>query len=310
MRIDYLYYLLMIDKNRSITGAARELYMTQSGLTAILNRVEEELCAQVFIRSRSGVVPTEDGKEILTIAWDIWSQWSTMLEINREASTMEPVNVLTSPSISCAVTIPLIDMMQEKEQMSNLLFREEDKSSVGLKIVNNHANIGLTYFNQKQLQEFRSVAQKYGIQVKPMLTDALYAIVRRDDPIAKKKSVRITDIKNQQIAILPHFQTDENVSFYKKMLDNSNRVITLPNVSLVKEAVLDGGMMTFLNGFSFRHDSSVDNNWLCAVPLAGGTTETEQILCLIHQKASNLQERERIMVECISEYFAALPEKN
>ena len=310
MRIDYLYYLLMIDKNRSITGAARELYMTQTGLTSILNRVEEELGAQVFARSKSGVTPTEDGKEILSIAWDIWSQWTAMLELNRETSMMEPVNVLTSPSISCAVTIPLLDMLQEKEQMSNVQFQEVDEAAVGPGLVNNHANIGLTYFTPKALQEFQSVAQKYGIQIKPMLQDALHVILRKDHPLAKKKRFFLSDIKKQQIAFLPHFQSDEYAALYQEMLDNQNRTITFPNISLVKEAVLRGGMITFLNGFSFRHDASADNSSLCAIPLADRAVSHELILCMIHQKASNLQARERLMVECIEQYFSAVAAAN
>ncbi len=310
MRIDYLYYLLVIDKNRSITGAARELYMTQTGLTSILNRVEEELGAQVFSRSRLGVIPTEDGKEILSIAWDIWSQWTAMLEFNRETSVSEPVNVLTSPSISCAVTIPLLDMLQEKEQMSNLLFQEVDEAAVGAGIVNNHANVGLTYFTPKALQDFQSVAQKYGIQIKPLLRDALYVILRSNHPLAKRKTLCLTDIKKQQIAFLPHFQSDEYAALYQQTLDNGNRTIVFPNISLVKEAVLRGDMVTFLNGFSFRYDTSVDNSLLHAIPLADGAVNHELILCMIHQKASNLQARERIMVECIEQYFSSLPETN
>ncbi len=306
MRIDYLYYLLVIDKNRSITGAARELYMTQTGLTSILNRVEEELGTQVFSRSRSGVTPTEDGKEILSIAWDIWSQWSAALELNRETSVSEPVNVLTAPSISCAVTIPLLDMMQEKEQMNNLLFQEVDEAAVASSIVNNHANVGLTYFTQKSLQEFQPVAQKYGIRIKPLLRDALYVILRCDHPLAKRKSLCLADIRGQQLAFLPHFQSDDYAALYQQMLDNGNRTIVFPNISLVKEAVLRGNMVTFLNGFSFRQDASVDSSSLCALPLADNADNRELILCVVHQKLSNLQSRERIMVECIEQYFSSL----
>ena len=143
-----------------------------------------------------------------------------------------------------------------------------------------------------------------------MLQDALHVILRNDHPLAKKKRLFLSDIKKQQIAFLPHFQSDEYAALYQQMLDNQNRTIVFPNISLVKEAVLRGGMITFLNGFSFRHDASADNSSLCAIPLADRTVNHELVLCMVHQKASNLQIRERLMVECIEQYFSSLSSVN
>lgn len=58
MRIEHLQYLLEIAKCHSISTAAKKLYISQTGLSAIVNSIEAELNIQIFRRSNKGTLLT------------------------------------------------------------------------------------------------------------------------------------------------------------------------------------------------------------------------------------------------------------
>jgi DNA-binding transcriptional LysR family regulator len=51
-----------VSRNGSFSGAARELYMTQSAVSQAIAKLERELDVQLFYRTSKGVVPTNEGK--------------------------------------------------------------------------------------------------------------------------------------------------------------------------------------------------------------------------------------------------------
>lgn len=63
-----LTYLLAIDRCRSITRAAEELYISQSGLTKFLKRLERELGFELFRWTGNYMAPTPAGREYLDFA--------------------------------------------------------------------------------------------------------------------------------------------------------------------------------------------------------------------------------------------------
>ena len=62
MRIADLEYLVELERCGSISKTAREGFISQQGLSRVIDSMEKELGTQLFIRSRSGVHLTEAGK--------------------------------------------------------------------------------------------------------------------------------------------------------------------------------------------------------------------------------------------------------
>lgn len=78
-------YILTIEKHRSISKAAEELYITQSALNQQLLKLEQELDAPLFIRSRNhweltdiGKLYVENARQILHIKRDTYNQIQDM----------------------------------------------------------------------------------------------------------------------------------------------------------------------------------------------------------------------------------------
>ena len=63
-------FLAAVDRG-SLTAAGEAYGYTQSGVTRIINSLEKELGFPLFIRSKKGVVLTENGKAMLPALRDL-----------------------------------------------------------------------------------------------------------------------------------------------------------------------------------------------------------------------------------------------
>lgn len=68
MNPNVLRYAIEVERCRSITRAARQLFVSQPNLSRDIRDLEEEIGFSLFTRSSRGVVPTEKGREFLLLA--------------------------------------------------------------------------------------------------------------------------------------------------------------------------------------------------------------------------------------------------
>ena len=71
MNIKHIQYMVEIERVRSISQAAENLYVGQPNLSRILKEVEEEVGFPIFLRTTHGVRPTERGAAFLQHARNI-----------------------------------------------------------------------------------------------------------------------------------------------------------------------------------------------------------------------------------------------
>jgi LysR family hydrogen peroxide-inducible transcriptional activator len=65
MTITQLEYIIAVDTYRHFASAAKNCYVTQPTLSMQIQKLEEDLGAKIFDRSKQPVVPTEIGEEII-----------------------------------------------------------------------------------------------------------------------------------------------------------------------------------------------------------------------------------------------------
>lgn len=68
MNVQQLEYIIEIAKEKNITRAAKNLFITQSNLSQYLAKLENELDVPLFIRRRNELVLTDAGREYVDAA--------------------------------------------------------------------------------------------------------------------------------------------------------------------------------------------------------------------------------------------------
>ena len=99
MRFEQLAQMMEIEKCRSITKAAGNLFISQPALSAALNTVEQEIGVKIFERTRGGVQPTPEGEDILGLFKQILNGYSEVLNYQKRAQNLYgEVTVVITPA--------------------------------------------------------------------------------------------------------------------------------------------------------------------------------------------------------------------
>jgi len=102
MTIQQLEYVLALDKTRHFVRAAELCGVTQPTLSAMIQKLEDEMDCKIFDRSRQPIEPTEIGRQIIKQAQVIIYQVNQLKEsIRNEKDTLSGVlNLAIIPTIA------------------------------------------------------------------------------------------------------------------------------------------------------------------------------------------------------------------
>jgi LysR family hydrogen peroxide-inducible transcriptional activator len=81
MNLQQLEYIIAVDTHRHFAKAAENSFVTQATLSMMIQKLENELGARIFDRSRQPVTPTETGKKIIEQARRIIAEAGRIKEI-------------------------------------------------------------------------------------------------------------------------------------------------------------------------------------------------------------------------------------
>lgn len=307
MRMEHFRYLLEINNQHSITGAARSLYLGQTTLSAIVKSAEEELGFTMFSRVPKGVQCTPEGEEAMPIIQEIQELYQQVLDLDLHSDELQyTVTVLLSPTICSSLAVPLSRSFFEIMPKGNLDFRQVAGMDVSSLMTKNEASIGLTYCSDHRIDNFHTVAEKYHLKIKKLLPDRHFLLVSRDHPLAKYDRIPVDQVSNLNFALLPHYFRSDGARHIARF-GPGNRYTTYSNVSLIFRAVETENMATILSGFSIFYNSGVDVERLKAIEIVDTAPIPPLNLCVIYREEDNLHPADQILLQCIMEYFDQLP---
>ena len=89
MTLQQMEYIVAVEKYRHFGKAAEQCQVTQPTLSAMIQKLEEELEVKIFDRSRQPVVPTAAGMLVISQAKNVLKQVGMMKDIvNEEKETL------------------------------------------------------------------------------------------------------------------------------------------------------------------------------------------------------------------------------
>ena len=78
MTLQQLLYVLTVSDEGTMNKAAEKLYVSQPTLTSAIRSIEQELHIQIFNRTSHGVTLTNQGREFLTYARQLYQQYELL----------------------------------------------------------------------------------------------------------------------------------------------------------------------------------------------------------------------------------------
>jgi DNA-binding transcriptional LysR family regulator len=207
MNVDTLRYIIAIAEDKSISKAAKRLFISQSSLSRMLQKTEQKLGESLFYRTAAGMVPTPGGEFFLKSANQILGLVSG---INTEFCAFNAGHkgslTLVAPIRMCNILFP--DSLKDfNQKYPNVEIHIHEIAGKGTEdeVLSGKADLGFVFLP----------AQCSNVEVVPLLTIPSVVIMSKthsDNQYAfysqqlRKMCINLHDLKDSKF-LLPHKST-------------------------------------------------------------------------------------------------------
>ncbi len=264
MRLEQLQYIIEIEKEKSISKAAKSLYIGQPALSASLSSLEKEIGVNIFERSTNGVIPTAEGEKIIKIAQEILKLQNQLLNYGKEHLELYgDVTVLTTQAYSFLYS-DIILAFKEKFPKANLNLEVRTPEKLVEDIKKGLANIGLTIWELFPEQN-QNVLIDSDLKFKTFGEHSMMVYVSQDNRFADNESITLPELRDENfIAYSSSFWAATN----RKIKTESEAIIMSDRENL-KRLISDGQAIALMpETFSF-HDLYCDQGYIKLIPIKG-----------------------------------------
>lgn len=196
----YKIFLTAIDLG-SFTKAAAQLNYTPSGVTHMMNALEDELGFQILIRYKRGVMPTEAGKKLVPILRELLHLEEDFSQTVSEINGLNIGNIRIGSYSSIAVHwLPKI--------IKNF---QKDYPNINITIMEGIRQEVVTWLEERKIDiGFMSYKNNMAFDWVPLRDDPMLAILPPDHPLAKEDSYMLKNCETEDF-IMPGCGHDYDV---------------------------------------------------------------------------------------------------
>lgn len=293
MEIRVLKYFLATAREGSITGAANSLHLTQPTLTRQLQDLEKELKQKLFIRGKHNITLTPEGMILRKRAQEIVDM------VEKTEAEFKSINDTVSGDIY--IGGGETDSMKYIAEIIKEI--QTDYPNIKFYIQSGNAE-DVTEKLDKGLLDFGILIQPVDLSKYEHLAlpekDIWGVIMRKDSPLAKKKYVKLEDLRNLPLlnsrqAIRKTSSKNEFIEWFQGEFKNLNTVATF---NLVYNAAV---MVKKGVGYAITLDKLVNtskDSELCFRPLS---PKLESSLDIVWKKYQIFSPAAKIFLEKLQE---------
>lgn len=195
MNLNHLKYAVEVEKAKSITKAAENLYMGQPNLSRAIRDLEEILNIRIFRRTSRGVIPTQQGEEFLSYAKNILNQVDEMEALYRPAGKNKLLFSISVPRASY-ISHAFSKMVTELDLSTSIEFHFKETNNMETinNILNNSCNLGILRYQSSHEKYFTNVLKSKNLAFESIWEFEYLALMSEAHPLAKKKDITYKDL--------------------------------------------------------------------------------------------------------------------
>lgn len=196
MTIRQLEYLIEIANCGSINKAAKNLFVSQPGISKAIKELERQLNIEVFDRRNPKKLDfTSEGKELLRYARDFLDQVSHIENVFADKSRREFLRFTISSQHYAFVAQAFIDFMKNHENNSyELLLRENKTRQIIEDVCTHQSNVGIISLTTSTERHMRKYLDGKGLVFSSLKEFKAHAFLRKGHPLDGRKSVYLSEL--------------------------------------------------------------------------------------------------------------------
>jgi DNA-binding transcriptional LysR family regulator len=265
MRIEQLDYLEKIIKHGSINLAAKELFLTQPTLSNAVKDLEQEMGIQLLIRSKKGVVLTDEGRRFMVYANQVLAQVKLLEGQYKEKTVKKKVFAVSAQHYAFVVHafVELIKNVETEEYQFTL--RETATEKILTDVMKFRSDLGILYLNSFNQEIMKKLFKEHDLEFTPLFTASRHVFLSRDNPLTLKKSLSLADLEDYPY--LSYEQGDNNSFYFSEEILST--ISHKKNIKVTDRATIFN-LMVGLNGYTISSgiiSSELNDDKIVAIPL-------------------------------------------
>lgn len=267
MRIEYLEYFLEVAQTGSISHAAKKLYISQQGLSRIIQTIEQQFEIQLFDRNNNVLVLTAEGQRFAREAAKVTNaykqlQLSAVSSVRLPHSEMEHINIITTPFV-LTVLFPLLEDFFVASPFNDILrISEKSIPEILCALPSEPGNeiyiIGLPSYTVEQIND--SVGN-----FEPLVSTEIMLVVNNRSPLANRDIIEKKDLCSIPLIYYNEDLLEDILRHMFGCIDKPGPQMKISDVRMIMQKVKKNEAVTITDSLSVFLYKPSDN--LVSVPI-------------------------------------------
>jgi DNA-binding transcriptional LysR family regulator len=295
MNIEQLEYIIKVAEMQSISTASESLHISQSGISMAITSLEKELGIKIFKRSRTGTIPTEEGKEIIQKAYEVLSKLNEIKDKAQiHTDTMEKELRLSSTQGLFLTILPKsLALFKKKYPTVKILIEEKGGQEVINDVLQNKIDIGL-------LNIPRNKPREEELDYQSLLEAKIIVSVSKDSPLAGRKSLTPQELFGQNIVVYNGPRMKTYIQDFFNRYGEMDILFYTNNTEVIKKTVAEGLAISFNYDIGLTSDPYYMSGELIPIPLVVQNMTTD--FGWVRSKKQHFSKAAREFIKCLEIY--------
>ena len=235
MELDQLRHFLKVAEHSNFTRAAEDIALSQPALSRSVGRLEAELGQPLFERQTRSVSLTDAGHLLLERARQILLLVDDTKALFNDDGQTGRIRVASIPTIAPYFLPERLKRFHRDFPEANVVVHEDTTENLLKKLKDGLVDVMIAAF---------PIEARY-LQIEKLFDEELLLVTAKENPLAKRKSIRLHDLESLQFVLLgeAHCLTDSIVSFCRQKSFHPLSVECTSQLATVQELVaLDHGI--------------------------------------------------------------------
>jgi DNA-binding transcriptional LysR family regulator len=196
LNITELKYLLEVANEKSISTAAKKLFVAQPNVSKAIKNLEEEYGIQLFERNSRGVIPTREGQRFIEHAKKVIDEIDNLNEQFHQTEEEKKVGLKISiPRATYAsyAIVEYIKTIKDREQIQ--IHIRESNSLDALNYIKKHQyHLALIRYEVENEDYYKALFQMNDLEKENILDFHYQLLINENSPLAEKEIRRFSDL--------------------------------------------------------------------------------------------------------------------
>lgn len=197
MNLLHLKYAVEVEKTRSISHTAKNLYMGQPNLSRAIKELENSLGITIFLRTSKGISPTPQGEEFLQYAKKILAQVDeveAMYKNGKNDKLKFSISVPRASYIGLAFTE--FSKKLDTSKQIEIFYKETNSMRAIRNILQADYKLGIIRYQTTFEQYFSTMLHEKGLSSEDIHEFSYFITMSKNHPLANKDNIMLSDLSD------------------------------------------------------------------------------------------------------------------